>query len=91
MMTGEERFELYKKAIEKWGELPQINMVYEECGELLTALARFLRGRASNPEVITEIADVQIMMEQMAVLFGQFEVAAEKERKLERLKERLEK
>lgn len=91
MLTGAERFDLYKQAIEKWGEMAQINMVFEECGELLTALAQYLRGRVSNPEVVTEIADVQIMMEQMSVLFGQQEVAIEKERKLERLKERLEK
>ena len=68
-MTGKERFELYKKAIEKWGELPQINMVYEECGELLTALAQYLRGRVSNPEVVTEIADRKSVVQGKSVRY----------------------
>jgi NTP pyrophosphatase (non-canonical NTP hydrolase) len=83
--------DLYKKAIAMWGHIPQINMVNEECGELLTALARYLRGRADANDVITEVADVAIMMEQMAVLFGKEAFEKEKERKLQRLKERLEK
>ena len=83
--------ELYTRAIDTWGQMPQINMVFEECGELITALAQYLRGRATEQGVITEIADVSIMMEQMAVLFGKEQVEEEKEYKLQRLKERLEK
>lgn len=90
-MTKEERDELYTKAIDVWGQLPQIDMVFEECGELTTSLARYLRGRDTADDVITEIADVSIMMEQMAVLFGKEQFEKEKERKLQRLKERLEK
>lgn len=91
MMTKEERDELYTKAIETWGQMPQINMVNEECGELITSLARYLRGRDTADDVITEVADVAIMMEQMAVLFGKEKFEEEKERKLQRLKERLAK
>ena len=86
-----EKEELYLKAIDTWGQMPQINMVNEECGELITSLARYLRGRDTADDVITEIADVSIMMEQMAVLFGKEQFEKEKERKLQRLKERLEK
>lgn len=89
-MEKEQRKELYQKAILKWGELPQINMVYEETGELTTALARYMRGRDTEADVITELADVSIMIEQMAVLFGYEDYEAEKDRKLERLKSRLE-
>lgn len=85
-----EKEELYLKAIDTWGQMPQINMVNEECGELITSLARYLRGRDTVDDVITEIADVSIMMEQMAVLFGKEQFEKEKERKLQRLKERLE-
>lgn len=90
-MEQKEIEELCTKAIDTWGQLPQVNMVFEECGELTTALARYLRGRANEEEVITEVADVAIMMEQMAVLFGKEQFEQEKERKLQRLKERLEK
>ena len=90
-MESEERDKLYRRAIDTWGQMPQINMVYEETGELSTALARFLRGRADSYDVITEVVDVWIMMEQMAVLFGKEKFEEEKERKLQRLKERLDK
>ena len=90
-MEQKEKEELYLKAIDTWGQMPQINMVNEECGELITSLARYLRGRDTADDVITEIADVSIMMEQMAVLFGKEQFEKEKERKLQRLKERLEK
>ena len=90
-MEKEQRKELYQKAIEKWGQMPQINMVYEETGELITSLARYLRGRDTAADVITELADVSIMIEQMALMFGYEYYEVEKDRKLERLKERLEK
>jgi len=90
-MEQKEKEELYLKAIDTWGQMPQINMVNEECGELITSLARYLRGRDTADDVITEIADVSIMMEQMAVLFGKEQFEKEKKRKLQRLKERLEK
>lgn len=89
-MEKEQRKELYQKAILKWGELPQINMVYEEAGELVTALARYLRGREDANGVITELADVSIMIEQMATMFGYEAYENEKDRKLERLKTRLD-
>lgn len=90
-MKQKEIEELCTKAIDTWGQLPQVNMVFEECGELTTALAQYLRGRATVADVITEVADVSIMMEQMAVLFGKEQFEQEKERKLQRLKERLAK
>jgi NTP pyrophosphatase (non-canonical NTP hydrolase) len=66
-------------------------MVMEESGEMLNALGKANRGRVTKEDVITELVDVSIMMEQMAVHFGYDEFKTEKERKLKRLKERLEK
>jgi len=90
-MTEEERITLYIKALRKYGIDAQRMMVVEETGELLNALAKECRGRATNREVITELADVDIMIEQMAVNFGYADFKEEKERKLKRLSERLEK
>jgi NTP pyrophosphatase (non-canonical NTP hydrolase) len=90
-MEKKKRIELYQKALSKWGEEAQLNMVYEEVGELLTALSRFKRGRASLYDVITELADVSIMVEQMATLMNYEDFEKEKDFKLNRLKERLEK
>ena len=90
-MDEEARKALYEKAIELWGVPAQVMMVMEETGELLSALGKFDRRRASEADVITELADVAILVEQMAIVFGLDDFKKEKERKLERLKERLDK
>lgn len=90
MMTESERDELYKKAIDRYGKTPQVNMVFEECGELITSIARLIRGRDADDDVITELADVSIMIEQMALIFGKEKFLKEKENKLLRLKNRLD-
>lgn len=88
-MNEKEVLDLYRTALNRWGNEAQLNMFYEECGELLSAINKLKRGRVEKKDVITEIADVSIMIEQMAVLFGYNEFAEEKERKLTRLKEKL--
>lgn len=90
-MAAKERTELYKKALHDWGIRPQTMMVMEETGEMLNAMGKYDRGRVKEDEVITELVDVWILMEQMAVFFGWDEFQKEKERKLERLKSRLNK
>ena len=50
-----------------------------------------LRGRVGEDDIITEIADVMIMCEQLSNYFGKEKVALERERKLTRLEERLSK
>ena len=89
-MEKKDRIELYKKAINTWGEEAQVNMLYEECGELITAIAQFRRGRAMQKDVMTELADVSIMVEQMATLLNFEDYEAEKNNKLKRLEKRLE-
>ena len=74
-----------------WGADAQFNMACEEVGELISALNKYRRGRITDEkEVITEIADVQIMAEQLAEFFGSAGVLREKERKLQRLALRLQ-
>lgn len=88
-MEKTERIDLFKTAINTWGVEAQTKMLFEEIGELLSALGKFDRNRVSSDDVITEIADVSIMVEQMATLFGYEDFEKEKERKLQRLKEKL--
>lgn len=80
---------IFHEAIAKWGIINQVFMVMEECGELLNVLAKAKRERATPEEIITELADVSIMCEQMAYHFGKEAFLKEKERKLERLKHRV--
>ena len=90
-MTSIEAKELYYQALEKWGFSAQALMVIEECSELTNTLCKFSRGRVNEDDIITEIADVIIMCEQIATYFGEVKVEIEKDRKLQRLKERLNK
>ena len=90
-MERDERSKLYLRAIRNWGEEAQTNMVNEECGELITAIAQFKRGRTSHHDVMTELADVAIMVEQLATIMSYSDFEQEKDRKLERLRERLDK
>lgn len=80
---------LYRKAMEIYGFPAQAAMAVEECSELINAICKWRRRRAIEDDVITEIADVIIMCEQLSYYFGKEKVELEKERKLERLKERL--
>lgn len=88
-MTDKEREELYHRYISTNGGKYQAMKAVEECAEMTAALMHFFSDRALMEEVITEIADVQIMCEQLALMFGPAEVEREKQRKLERMKERL--
>ena len=60
-------------------------------GELITAISREQDGRATTEQVITEIADVQIMMRQLALIYGIDAVAKEIDRKQRRLLRRIDK
>lgn len=82
---------LYRKAIACYGFPAQAAMAVEECSELTNAICKFRRGRVNEDDIITEIADVMIMCEQLASHFGKDKVALEKKKKLERLEERLSK
>lgn len=82
-------YEICRKAVETYGIVSQEEMAREEMDELGVALSHFKRGRATAEDVITEIADVTIMMYQLATIFGIEKVTAEIDRKLERLEGRL--
>lgn len=86
-----QKINLFKQALEQWGVHPQVNMVFEECSELINALSKCYRGRATKEDVITELVDVVVMAEQMAVLFGYEDYEKEMERKLLKFQEKLEK
>lgn len=76
-------------AIENYGIEHQKKKAVEEMGELITALAREQDGRATPDQVITEIADVQILMRQLATIYGEQAVQKEFERKVRRLSRRM--
>ena len=88
-MKTEEAKSILRAAIAKYGISHQIDMAHEEMGELIVALHHLKRGKATADDVITEIADVTIMIYQLAEMFGVEKVQAEIDRKLKRLSERM--
>lgn len=76
-------------AIQEYGVESQKMMAIEECSELINALSKERRGRTNNQDVITEIADVMIMCEQLSVIYGRDKVEREINYKTARLKQRL--
>ena len=61
---------LCRRAMEIYGFPAQAAMVVEECSELTNAICKFRRGRVGEDDIITEIADVMIMCEQLSNYFG---------------------
>ena len=57
--------DVYKKAVDAWGEDDQFRQAKEECAELIVAISHWQRGRISVDEVITEMVDVQLMINQL--------------------------
>ncbi|MBW2969444.1 hypothetical protein KY314_05030 [Candidatus Woesearchaeota archaeon] len=88
MKSKDERWVLYRTALELWGSKFQIMMLFEEIGELQQAISKYGRGKCTALNIAEEIADVEIMLEQMKILFvidSQTEKA--KEKKLLKLEE----
>lgn len=82
--------EVYERAIATWGRTAQLGMVQEECAELIAAIHRRQRGRCSDEDVVEEAADVWIMLEQLVRILGHELVAEALDRKLARLRSRLD-
>lgn len=78
-------------AVHHYGAEHQKKKAIEEMGELITAISREQDGRATPEQVITEIADVQIMIRQLALIYGVDAVANEIDRKQRRLLRRMDK
>lgn len=81
----------YEVILGHYGEESQMLKAIEEMGELTSVLIRWLRDddRVNRDDVITEIADVSIMIEQLMYIFGKLAVEDEIIYKLMRTKERI--
>lgn len=55
-----------KRALQTWGEQPQMMMVVEEMSELMKEILKNVNRKKDNvAEIIEETADVEIMLEQL--------------------------
>lgn len=83
-MTDHQVTALYTRAWHVFGAADRKNKCVEELTELSLALQHHAQGKASDSEVISEIADVLITVEQLAQYFGAARVATAKQLKLAR-------
>lgn len=93
--------ETLNKAINTYGRDLQCTIALEEMGELIQAICKFQRTDNLNTyaktwdveqrasQVSQEIADVQIMIWQLMLMFGEDNIETHIEQKLDRLRGRL--
>lgn len=95
-MTQKQLRDLYT-IVETYGSDKQEDMAIEECSELIKAILKFRRSNAKDSDlrdaVIDEIADVQIMLTQLGIIFNCVEEVNERidfkiDRQMCRIKER---
>lgn len=88
-----EIFNTYKKAIDLYGEKAQKLMAIEEMSELTKEICKDFRGKLDREHLIEEVADVTITIDQLMIMYeiSGNELQQMCEKKVERLKERLEK
>ena len=59
-----------KQAIQVWGIDAQLNMVIEECAELIVSINHYRRERVDHRDVLGECVDVEIMIDQLKMILG---------------------
>ena len=77
--------EVYEKTISMWGEQAQYDQTIEECAELIASLQHFARGKVDKEAVISELADVFLMVGQLTYMFGEDQLSAAVEQKIAKL------
>lgn len=66
-MTDNEKT-VFLRAIETYGEDAQMKMLLEEMSELQKEICKQWRGAENIPEIAEEIADVEIMLDQVKLI-----------------------
>jgi len=92
-MNYQEVTDTYKQAIETYGVRMQKLMAIEEMSELTKEICKDFRGLLDREHLIEEMADVLIMLDQMLLMYkiSGDEIQQMRERKIERLKGRMDK
>ena len=83
---------ILKRALETWGEQPQMLMVVEEMSELMKEILKNVSRHKDNiDQIIEETADVEIMLEQLKENYNSADaVATYKAEKIKLIEKRLD-
>ena len=80
-----------RKAVETFGWEKQSLIAIEEMSELQKEIIKKHRGQQNEQHLAEEIADVQVMLEQLVIMFGiSEEVERELKFKMDRLERKIE-
>lgn len=80
---------IYQQLIKKFGKENQCIVAIEELSELQKEICKFLRGLGNIENLAEEIADVEIMLEQLKIIYACDPIVAEKkDYKINRIKKR---
>lgn len=92
-MNHKEIIDTYKQAIDTYGVRAQKLMAIEEMSELTKEICKDFRGKLNREHLIEEIVDVIITIDQLMMMYeiSEEEIVSMCIRKMNRLKERLEK
>lgn len=82
--------EIFEECVKQWGIKAQMGMVVEECAELIQAISKVNREKPGSVDnLLEELADVELMVEQMRYYFDGNKIDEWKKLKMERLKVKL--
>lgn len=83
--------DVYQRAVHTYGETSRLILTIEEMSEFTKELSKHIRGRNNMPAICEEMADVEIMLEQLKIVFNnRAAVDYHKAHKLQRLADRMD-
>ena len=90
-MKGSQRqADVTRRAVRHYGKLNQLHVAVEELSELQKELCKDLRGIGNRDAIAEEIADVEIMLDQLKRIYHNYnKVESWKARKINRLEYRM--
>ena len=83
--------DVYNRAKAAWGIDAQVTKAVEELAELQKELCKFMLDDGNMEHITEEMADVEIMIEQLELIFeNKWQVGEHKRAKIQRLSDRLD-
>lgn len=83
--------DVYQRVVHTYGETSRLILTIEEMSELTKELSKHIRGRNNMSAICEEMADVEIMLEQLKIVFNnRAAVDYHKAHKLQRLADRMD-
>lgn len=88
--AAKKEWEILSAAVATWGQDAQAKMLLEEMAELQKEICKAWRGKDNTVEIAEEVADVEVMLAQIKMIFGiDASVGVYRDAKIERLRQRL--